>query len=54
MKLLGDMVADVAKLLGFRECSGCKRRRKKMNDADAKLRGRKSACPECVKARKIG
>ncbi len=55
MKLVGDMFADVAQFLGFAECDGCKRRKKKLNAAHAKLRGKRRApCPECVKARRIG
>ncbi len=53
-KLLGDMIGDLAKALGFRECRGCKRRRKKLNAAHAKLRGRKVDCPECDRAKHVG
>lgn len=54
MKLLGDLLSDAAKLLGFRECAGCKRRKRKLNAAHAKLRGRKPKCTECEKARHVG
>lgn len=55
MKLIGDIIGDFAKALGFRECKGCKRRRKKLNDAHAKLRGRgKAPCVECDKAKHVG
>jgi hypothetical protein len=53
-KLFGDMIGDLAKALGFKECSGCKKRRRKLNAAHAKLRGRKIACPECDKAKHVG
>jgi hypothetical protein len=52
MKLAGDIVSDFARLLGIRECEGCKRRKKKLNAAHAKLRG--SRCVECAKVRRIG
>jgi hypothetical protein len=57
MKLLGDLIHDVTSFLGIEECSGCKKRRKKLNAAHAKMKGgrkRAPACPECVKARHIG
>lgn len=55
MKLFGDLVHDVATFLGFEECDSCKKRRKKLNAAHARLRGkRKPPCVECAKARRIG
>jgi len=54
VKLLGDLVHDVANFFGFEECDGCKRRRKKLNAAHAKVKGRRTKCPECTKARRIG
>jgi hypothetical protein len=55
MKLLGDLISDAARLLGIRECGACKRRKKKLNDADtkvrAKLRGR--PCAECEKVKRM-
>jgi hypothetical protein len=50
-KLLGDIVGDFAKALGFKECAGCKRRREKLNNAHRRVRGgKKPACAECDKA----
>jgi hypothetical protein len=58
MKLIGDLIHDVTSFLGIKECSGCKRRRKKLNAAHAKLKGRggrkTTPCVECAKVRRIG
>jgi hypothetical protein len=54
MKLIGDVVSDVARFLGFKECDACKKRKKKWNAAHQKLRGRKPPCAECAKVRRIG
>lgn len=57
MKLIGDLVHDVATFLGFEECSGCKKRRKKLNEAHARARlkgSRKAPCAECKKVQRIG
>jgi hypothetical protein len=57
MKLLGDLVHDVATLLGIEECGACKRRRRKLNAADARVRaglkrkGRSAPCAECDRAK---
>lgn len=54
-KLAGDIISDFARLLGIHECEGCKRRKKKLNAAHAKLRGAKRGrCIECAKARRMG
>jgi hypothetical protein len=51
MKLFGDVVADMAKALGFKECDACRRRRRKLNDAHTRLRAKRgrSHCSECDK-----
>lgn len=55
MKLLGDIVSDVARFLGIEECDACKKRKARLNAAHAKIRGKRvRPCHECAKARKIG
>lgn len=51
MKLIGDIISDVTRFLGIEECDSCKRRKKKLNAAHAKLRGKRTRCAECVKVR---
>jgi hypothetical protein len=59
MKLLGDLVADVAQFFGVAPCDRCKRRRKKLNAADARVRAklggkkRKPPCADCTKVKRI-
>jgi hypothetical protein len=38
MKLLGDVVSDVATALGFKKCGGCRKRQEALNNWDAKRR----------------
>lgn len=55
MKLIGDFIHDVATFFGVEECDGCKKRRKKLNAAHARLRGKKpKRCADCAKVRRIG
>jgi len=53
MKLIGDLISDAARALGFKECGACMRRKKKLNALHERAR-RRGKCPECVKARRIG
>ena len=52
-KLLGDIVADFTKALGFKKpCKGCKRRRDKLNNLHRRVRGER--CLPCEEAARRG